>query len=93
MGSKNNPGEFDCYKNALPDEPMFILLARDPLAPTLIEQWAANRMQAVMTKMRPLEDLKMVAEAQQCAKTMREWRDENDGKWRPQPPPAPKLDK
>lgn len=29
MGTKNNPGEFDCYANAAPDEPMFILLGRD----------------------------------------------------------------
>lgn len=30
MGTKSNPTQFDCYANALPDEPMFILLARDP---------------------------------------------------------------
>lgn len=29
MGSKTNPGQFDCYANALPDEPMF----RGPPAP------------------------------------------------------------
>lgn len=84
MGTKNKPGEFDCYANALPDEPMFILLARDPMAPKLIEDWAADCMRGVMLKTRPLEDLKMVDEAQQCAKAMREWRAANDGKWRPQ---------
>lgn len=26
MGSKNNPGKYDCYEAADPDEPMFILL-------------------------------------------------------------------
>ena len=26
---KENPGRFDCYANALPDEPMFVLLARE----------------------------------------------------------------
>lgn len=31
MGTKNNPGAFDCYANAEPDEPMFVLLARDLL--------------------------------------------------------------
>lgn len=82
MGTKNNPGEFDCYHNALPDEPMFILLARDPLAPVLVDEWAADRMRAVMMRMRPLEDLKMVDEAQRCAKAMREWRAVNEGKWR-----------
>lgn len=90
MGSKNNPGDFDCYGNALPDEPMFILLARDPMGPKLVDDWAADRMRAVMLRMRPLEDLKMVDEAQRCAKAMREWRAANEGKWRQQPPaPAP----
>jgi hypothetical protein len=39
MATKNNPGEFDCYANALPDEPMFVLLARDTSAPWLVEIW------------------------------------------------------
>lgn len=43
MGTKNNPGNFDCYTNAEPDEPMFILLGRDPLAPALVKIWAAMR--------------------------------------------------
>lgn len=43
MGTKNNPGRFDCYANAEPDEPMFILLARDRLAPHLTAIWAAVR--------------------------------------------------
>ncbi|HAW11807.1 MAG TPA: aspartate decarboxylase, partial [Chloroflexi bacterium] len=30
MGTKNNPGKFDCYDDAHPDEPMFVLLGRDP---------------------------------------------------------------
>lgn len=33
MGTKNNPGAFDCYANAEPDEPMFVLLGRDKHAP------------------------------------------------------------
>ena len=28
MGTKNNPGRFDCYGNAEPDEPIFVLLGR-----------------------------------------------------------------
>lgn len=39
MGTKNNPGKFDCYTKAEPDEPMFVLLARDPLAPILVNLW------------------------------------------------------
>ena len=37
MGTKNNPGQFDCYRNAEPDEPMFVLLARDERAPQQTE--------------------------------------------------------
>ena len=43
MGTKINPGPFDCYANAKPDEPMFILLARDKHAPALVLLWAAMR--------------------------------------------------
>lgn len=43
MGTKENPGRFDCYANAAPDEPMFILLARDKHAPTLVWLWATLR--------------------------------------------------
>jgi hypothetical protein len=43
MGTKNNPGEFDCYAAAEPDEPLFTLLGRDPLASHLVRLWAALR--------------------------------------------------
>ena len=82
MGTKNNPGQFDCYENALPDEPMFILLGRDPFAPDLIEEWAVRRMRDITLGVRPLSDLPMVDEAQKCAAHMRAWRQANDGVWR-----------
>lgn len=40
MGTKQIPGQFDCYANALDDEPMFVLLARDELAPGAVRDWA-----------------------------------------------------
>ena len=43
MGSKNKPGAHDCYANALDDEPMFVLLGRDPQAPELVRAWADKR--------------------------------------------------
>lgn len=70
MGTKNNPAPFDCYANAEPDEPMFILLARDRLAPSLVEMWAATR--ELMG-----EDPAKVAEANECAAAMRTWREAN----------------
>lgn len=82
MGTKQNPAQFDCYSNALPDEPMFILLARDPKAPMLVDEWAALRAQQVDDGERPQADMAMVDEARQCAAAMRAWREANDGKWR-----------
>ncbi len=43
MGTKNIPGEYDAYVKAHPDEPMFVLLARDPHAPGLVRLWAELR--------------------------------------------------
>lgn len=82
MGTKDNPGNFDCYANALPDEPMFILLARDPSAPDLVDAWASGRIYAIATGKKPQSDMAMVEEAQQCAKNMRAWRKMKNGAWR-----------
>jgi hypothetical protein len=43
MATKNAPSKYDCYHNAEPDEPMFILLARDISAPCLTDLWAILR--------------------------------------------------
>lgn len=82
MGSKNEPGKFDCYDNALPDEPMFILLARDPNAPGLVEDWATQRQADIHAGIRPQSDQAMVDEAITCAAKMRHWRVVNNGAWR-----------
>jgi len=82
MGSKNNPGKFDCYDKALPDEPMFVLLARDPTAPDRVEFWAKERETAIDVGKRPETDRAMVEEARQCAADMRAWRKDNLGRWR-----------
>lgn len=70
MGTKLNPGHFDCYANAELDEPMFVLLARDPLAPAIVDAWAADR----ETSRGPSPK---VEEARACAKAMREWHAKN----------------
>jgi hypothetical protein len=43
MSTKNNPGKYPCYERAEPDEPMFVLLGRDPIASFLITTWARVR--------------------------------------------------
>ncbi len=68
MGTKNGPGDFDCYANADPDEPMFVLLGRDPFAPALVDEWAASR--AIDG-----ESQSKVDEAVACANSMRVWLD------------------
>lgn len=82
MGTKNSPAAFDCYANALPDEPMFVLLARDPEFHRLVMKWAKKRSQDVQCGLRPESDMAMVGEAQACAFAGREWRKKNNGKWR-----------
>jgi hypothetical protein len=66
MASKNNPGAYDCYQNAEPDEPLFVLLGRDKHAPALVWLWAV---------LRELdgEDPAKVAEARECVDDMIEW--------------------
>ena len=70
MGTKNNPGTYDCYAKAEPDEPIFILLGRDIGAPVLVEKWAeqAERVGG---------DPEKIAEARKCAADMRAWRREH----------------
>ena len=70
MGTKNNPGDYDCYANADPDEPMFVLLGRDRQAPALVRQWARGR-QAMGEKP------EKVQEAFDCARAMETWRQDN----------------
>jgi hypothetical protein len=66
MGTKNNPGAYDCYANAEPDEPMFVLLGRDPMASSLVKMWAVLRELAG-------ESPSKVKEAEACALSMSDW--------------------
>lgn len=66
MATKNNPGKFDCYANADPDEPMFVLLGRDKHAPTLVWLWSVLREL-------DSEDPAKIKEARECAVSMIEW--------------------
>ena len=77
MGTKNNPGKFDCYANAGPDEPMFHLLARDPAAPDAILRWIECREELIRSGKKPASDRNMLAEARECAAAMIEWRKKN----------------
>lgn len=69
MATKNNPGKFDCYANAAPDEPMFILLGRDRHAPILVKIWTALRLTEG-------EDPEKTGDAMLCALQMGRYREE-----------------
>lgn len=71
MGTKNDPGAFDCYAKAAADEPMFILLARDRHAELLVRVWA-------LLRERDGEAPESVAEARRCATAMARWALEHD---------------
>jgi len=70
MGTKNNPGDFDCYSKAEPDEPMFVLLARDGIAPDIVLAWAELALSCGV-------DYAKVKEARACAYAMTVWRVKN----------------
>ncbi len=67
MGTKNNPGAFDCHESAEDDEPLFTLRARDPHAPALVRLWADLR------ELRP-DNPSKVDEARHCADAMERYR-------------------
>lgn len=93
MGTKNNPGTYDCYAAAEPDEPLFTLLARDPTAPWLVAAWrqlragkyeeaailmaGANEALKKSKKKLLTFDSPKLVEAVQCVKDMEDWRQKN----------------
>lgn len=85
MGTKIRPGNYDCYHKLLPDEPFFVLAARDPSAPSLVHEWANEREQDVESGASPPSDRLLVAEARDCATAMQTWRALHLGEWRQDP--------
>ena len=73
MGTKNNPSAYDCYANAEPDEPMFVLLARDLKAPALVRAWAEQ----YRIQNDGYHNEEGYQEALACADAMEKWRREN----------------
>ena len=74
MGTKKNPSRCDCYHAAEMDEPMFVLLARDPIAPMLVRLWASIR---GLTRGGSDRELARQREAMECAAAMVCWRSSN----------------
>lgn len=72
MSTKQTTGEFDCYAKLAKDEPYFVLRAKDPDAPAVIEEWVRLRRQRPRNEGNPKLD-----EALVCAADMRGWRVRN----------------
>ena len=68
MGTKKNPGPYDCYAAAADDEPIFVLRASDPLAANLVRQWAI----LYLDDKKPTT-WKKADEARACARAMDLW--------------------
>lgn len=62
--TKTDPKRYDCWANAKEDEPVFVLLARDPVAWLLVMQWAGIRQ--ALGKTAP----EQIADAEECAREM-----------------------
>lgn len=73
-----------CFVAAMPDEPAFVLLARDPFAPALVKLWAAQRRLEIAAGTRPTSDLTQVEAAEREAEEMTAWRRDAEGAWRRQ---------
>lgn len=71
MGTKKEPGKWDCYAKAEPDEPVFILLGRDASAPARVRKWAYER------ELLGNDDPEKIAEARRVADDMERWRREH----------------
>lgn len=75
MGTKNDPGNYNCHANAEPDEPIFTLRANDPLAPSLVQRWAHDYLANGGKREKADEALK-------CASDMIAWKRKKTGQIR-----------
>lgn len=77
MGTRLNPGRFDCYSAALADEEQFVLNARDPAFSPTIRFWITQREAMIGRGEKPVSDNEMLTEAGLCATRGVAWRSDN----------------
>jgi hypothetical protein len=75
MGTKTNPGKFNCYAAALPDEEVFTVLGRDPALPATIRFWMGER--ARLGKAVEPDDVERLGEAGIIADRAAAWREKH----------------
>lgn len=80
MGTKNNPGEYDCHAAAAPDEPIFTLKATDSVAPDTVRDWARRYINKHLVAGTVTDRVRAKhREALDCAPAMEAWRIANQG--------------
>lgn len=79
MGTKNNPGDINCYEAAGPDEPIFTLRSTDLCAPSTVRVWAEfYRARKQWNGEWDNAALKKYEEAIHCANQMECWQEDNN---------------
>lgn len=86
--TKAEPSLFSCLARAMPGEPVFVLMARDPEFQRLVKTWANLRERAIRCGDRPADDLRQVVEARDCGVAGHVWREANLYAWRGDDAPA-----
>lgn len=97
MGTITDEG---CHTVALPDEPIFTLLARDPCGPEVIRYWITLREAMIGRGEKPEDDHQKLEDAAKVAQDMVTWRSdatdptqwEHGPRWRYPRAPEPFLD-
>jgi hypothetical protein len=70
VGSKTNPGKYDCYSVLEPDEPHFVIAGRDPAGGMVVRLWAFARSELIRQGKKPRSDYALVEEARTVADAM-----------------------
>lgn len=75
MGTKNNPGEHDCYVTLDPDEPYLLIKARDPAFYGAIDAWVNHRRRSIDLSIIPDNDDERakIAEAVNLRRQAADW--------------------
>lgn len=100
MGTKNNPGQYDCYSKLEDDEPYFLLRGKDPVAASLVREWVQKRIMRQLGSTRPIDNpthfLDKLTEAMKIAKDMEDYcinLHMSGGKAKKPGPPEKSIDK
>lgn len=78
MSTKENPSPFDPYKKLLPNEPYFLIRAKDPDFEMNVRRWAGDRTLRINMNAWPdtQKERSKVSSALELARAGKEWLDE-----------------